>query len=568
MVDNLNIKITDRDAVLLQEAYEDYKSGLFDEAGKKFNRLLSKYPHNFVILNDYGVCLWQQGKLKDAFQKFVDALRLKPDYEEAKLNLSNVYEAIGYCTGKNENDVFGYLNTPDVSGRCTIKGVQRIEGWALSKSNNIDIEICLNDERMGYAEYGMPRFDVLIHYPHVKDSDKSGFKFDLNTIDLPDGNHKITIVAHAKGNKSVIKEGFLEINNRDLPPFEENIAKCHKSFNERKTVLDNYPLSLYLEPTRSCNLRCIMCRPEPVRSPDLSLETFNKLIPYLPYCKVFTLNGAGESLINPDFLKILKSVKDYSNTTSVIGFNTNAILLDEKKIEFIVSIGINHISISIDSPNKDTYEKIRRGASFDRLVRNLDQILRIKKLYDTEKPYLVFHMVVMECNAHEISEYINFANEYNVKDVMLSNVEAFSRQGVVVDIEPLCKHGQYLSYYLQAKQLACEHGIKLHGTATESFESLLCSNNSSRKDIKRKEGFGILCPEPFQAVYVSAEGNISPCNLLADAGVVMGNINEQSLKNIWNNSMYINLRESLLEGRLHPMCEYCIQRGLMCQKLF
>jgi radical SAM protein with 4Fe4S-binding SPASM domain len=569
---NIKFQFDNMDSVLLQDAYKKFNSGLFYEAEKILYSLKLKYPYNPEIMNDYGVCLWTLGNFKEAIWSFVEALILDPYYKEARYNLYKCYEAVNY--ERKRSAIFGDLNSIDLSKPYAVKGVQRFVGWSLSGLGlPIErIEVSLNDEIIGYAEYGIPRFDVLIKHPDLTGAYNSGFRFDLNTIDLPPmintkDKYKITISACAGNHKSVIKEGFLEINNKEISPFDENAAKAYKSFREKRTVLDSYPLSIILEPTRSCNLKCIMCRPQPVSSPSLSFETVNKLIPYLPYVKLITMSGSGEPFLHPRFLEILKIVCEYSHPASVIGFNTNAMLLDEEKIDFLISLSINHITFSVDSPNKVTYEKIRNGASFDILVKNLDQIIKSKKLYNADKPYIIFQMVVMKSNVHEIPEYVSFANEYGVKDIMIVNMEAYERQGAVSCVEPFHEHRQYMEYYLKAKQLAYKNGITLHGTAVKSFESLLCPD-SLTDDFSVSTKEGILCPEPYQSMYISAEGNISPCPYLNDAGIFLGDINKQSLKDIWNSAMYVSFRESLLEGRLHQMCRYCLKRGLMCQAIF
>ena len=50
---------------------------------------------------------------------------------------------------------------------------------------------------------------------------------------------------------------------------------------------------------------------------------------------------------------------------------TNFLLLDEKIMKFIIKNKINLV-ISVDGATKDTYEQIRKGASFDKIISNLN----------------------------------------------------------------------------------------------------------------------------------------------------------------------------------------------------
>ncbi|WP_042462531.1 Ig-like domain-containing protein [Neobacillus dielmonensis] len=95
----------------------------------------------------------------------------------------------------------GYIDTPSAGG--VVKGTIPVRGWFLYGSGISKIEIKVDGKSYGVAEYGISRLDVAKLFPEYKNAN-SGYQFSLNTQNLTNGQHKLTV--KATGSNGAIKE--------------------------------------------------------------------------------------------------------------------------------------------------------------------------------------------------------------------------------------------------------------------------------------------------------------------------------------------------------------------------
>ncbi len=100
-----------------------------------------------------------------------------------------------------------------------------------------------------------------------------------------------------------------------------------------KSHLDNMPAYLFIEPSKLCNIECVMCRPEEqmekLRRDGVELgvmkwDVFEKIEHLFPYVTYFKMAGWGEPYTNTRFPEMLSRIRRH-NKTAKIGFNTNAL---------------------------------------------------------------------------------------------------------------------------------------------------------------------------------------------------------------------------------------------------
>jgi MoaA/NifB/PqqE/SkfB family radical SAM enzyme len=93
----------------------------------------------------------------------------------------------------------------------------------------------------------------------------------------------------------------------------------------------------------------------------------------------------------------------------VVSFNTGGHRITEERARFFVEHGIDSITVSIDGATAETYNRIRLGADFDRVVRSLEHLDELKRV-DPErkgKPYLIVGFVLMSVNVHELPAMVD-----------------------------------------------------------------------------------------------------------------------------------------------------------------
>lgn len=118
------------------------------------------------------------------------------------------------------------------------------------------------------------------------------------------------------------------------------------------------PTTAWLNPTDNCNMRCIMCDQwRQTKTGELTTQEWKDLITQLHDVGINKIGfNGGEPLLRKDFVEIVRHVSSLGMSPALI---TSGFLLDEAKLEGLISAGIKHITVSIDGVGKQ-YEKIRR----------------------------------------------------------------------------------------------------------------------------------------------------------------------------------------------------------------
>lgn len=183
--------------------------------------------------------------------------------------------------------------------------------------------------------------------------------------------------------------------------------------------LDQRTLKVVWDVSNKCNLRCKMChfaydsvfhRPAKYMKPEEFAHIAEKV---LPYSHTLILSAGNEPLTSPWFAEILKIASQY-NIPDLL-FITNGTRLTPKIVDAVLESGVTQIQISIDGSTKHTYESIRKGASFDKLIKNIDYLNKRKKKIGSTLPRLQFNIVLMQSNIAELDGFIDLAEKLNVE---------------------------------------------------------------------------------------------------------------------------------------------------------
>lgn len=191
----------------------------------------------------------------------------------------------------------------------------------------------------------------------------------------------------------------------------------NKNFKELK-----YPHKIHFELDNKCNLMCLMChgkfsskilefrekKPKYI-SPYLTDKFFEELKPFLENAGLLDFYG-GEPFLIDIYLKIFDYVLE-KNPTAQIYIQSNGTVASRKVLNYIDYMNIS-LSLSIDSVVKDTYEKIRVGADYDSVVKNVELFHNILKKNNKQ-----FYMSPILCNLNytELLEFYNFCNKFDMK---------------------------------------------------------------------------------------------------------------------------------------------------------
>ena len=180
------------------------------------------------------------------------------------------------------------------------------------------------------------------------------------------------------------------------------------------------PKVFEFELENTCNLECVMCNGDfssairknrehrPALQSPYDRNFVDQLIEFMPSLTDMKFLG-GEPFMIDIYYDIWDEVIKV-NPNIKIHITTNATMLNSrtKKLLEGMKVGIN---VSIDSVNKKTYETIRVGASFDRVLENINWLTDYTQ---RKNMYIWFSICPMVINRYEMPDIIEFANQRNI----------------------------------------------------------------------------------------------------------------------------------------------------------
>lgn len=194
----------------------------------------------------------------------------------------------------------------------------------------------------------------------------------------------------------------------------------------KKTKLSVGPLKITLSDIGTCNFHCKMCyryfAPENKR---FSQNLIKKKLPNfldknLKQKLVIKLTGNGEPFFRRETREFLQKFnpKKYPNVRFEI--LTNGLLLTPKMWRTISHNKIREINVSIDAASKSTYEKIRIGGKWEKLIKNLKFIGNLRRANKIK--YFYINMVVMKSNYQEMKDFVLLGKKLGCDEVNFQRI--------------------------------------------------------------------------------------------------------------------------------------------------
>lgn len=238
---------------------------------------------------------------------------------------------------------------------------------------------------------------------------------------------------------------------------ELNADIAVRSFKAGRGLALHRPVDIYLQVASACNLDCYMCaehnRPEEWRHgrglKSLSPELFAKIErEVFPYAKRLTIGVGGEPTISKHFPDYLQRAKDAGLDVHVM---TNGSMINtDKKAELLVRC-TKSIEVSVDGASKETYERIRIGGKWDRLVSNLQRIKRVREgMPQEDRSHLTLCFVLMKSNIEEFPAFVGFAKAVGADRISGWHVIPMTPEG----------HGETLQDHRALSNAFCEAACK------------------------------------------------------------------------------------------------------------
>ena len=304
-----------------------------------------------------------------------------------------------------------------------------------------------------------------------------------------------------------------------------NISSVRKVANIR-----GMPISIAIEPTTSCNLRCPEC-PSGRRSftrPTGTLDDhrFRSLVDQLaPTLSYLTFYFQGEPFLHPRFLEMVRYAVSQQVYTAT---STNGHFITESSAEETVRSGLDRLIISIDGADQETYRSYRIGGSLEKVIQGTESIVRWKRKLKSRTPHVVFQFLVVGPNEHQIDDVRELARSLSVDQLVLKTAQIYDHQQgshLIPSIEKYSRYGK-------------------NADGTYSLKNRLSDH----------------CWKMWHSCVVTWDGKVVPCCFDKDAHFVLGDLAQHSFEEIWFGKEYNQFRQSLLKSRKEiEICRNCTE---------
>ena len=246
----------------------------------------------------------------------------------------------------------------------------------MTNNNILDNYVCV-----------VPFIYMEIHSKHVYGCCPSWMPQPYGTTDKLDEVWNGEIAT--KTRESVLDGSYSYCDKNKCPHLSQliNLNYPTENFIQKSNFKDKYngPNRLNLCFDRSCNLSCPSCRNEFIIAKDEEIESIDNIMnsiskTFKNTASMIYISGSSEPFASKTFKKFLKNVNlELFPNIHNIHIHTNGLLLDEKMWNQIENSHkyIKTIEVSIDAATKETYEKIRRGGNWEKLIENLKFISSI-----------------------------------------------------------------------------------------------------------------------------------------------------------------------------------------------
>ncbi len=319
-----------------------------------------------------------------------------------------------------------------------------------------------------------------------------------------------------------------------------NAWRVWSSFQQAKRTRDpritGLPISVSIEPTTACNLRCPEC-PSGLRAftrptGNLKQDLFKQVIDELHRdLWALTFYFQGEPYINPSFLDMVRYASDRGIYT---GTSTNAHFLDEANAEATVRSGLSRLIISLDGTDQSTYEAYRKEGTLSKVIEGAERIVKWKKKLKSRTPHVVFQFLVVKPNEHQIPQARMLAKRIGVDDLWLKTAQIYDPK----DDHPLIPTQDKYARYRRSSSGVWEVKRLRPGLSGNKLEDN--------------------CWKMWNSCVITWDGRVVPCCFDKDAHHVLGDLRKQSFREVWNSDAYNAFRATLLKSRSDiEMCRNC-----------
>jgi MoaA/NifB/PqqE/SkfB family radical SAM enzyme len=263
------------------------------------------------------------------------------------------------------------------------------------------------------------------------------------------------------------------------------------------------PEIVQVESTNICNARCVFCPRDEMhrRQGVMDAALYHKVIDECASLGIrhVRLHNYGEPFVDRQLTEKVAYAKAHG--IAEVGVISNGSLIDEEVARGVVEAGLDAINISVDASGREVFERTRVGLKYDKVIANIERLVRIRREIGRTRPKLIL---------------------------------SFVRQGDGADEQAFIDHWRGIA----DKVLVTD----LHNWAGT---------------LNRGSEVRFPCYRQWLTLTVLWDGRVSLCCADFDGRVILGDVRQSTIQEIWEGEAYRQVRREQLESGGPAICRAC-----------
>ena len=264
-----------------------------------------------------------------------------------------------------------------------------------------------------------------------------------------------------------------------------------------------YPEIVQIESTNICNAKCVFCPRDDMHRKQgiMSVDLFKKIVDECVELGIthVRVHNYGEPFVDRKLVEKVRYAKQKG--IKEVGMISNGSLITEDVARGMVDAGLDAINISVDASGKEVFESTRIGLKYDKVIGNIERLVRIRAESGKRRPKLIL---------------------------------SFVRQNNSADEQAFIEHWRRIA-------------DKIHITDLHNWGGTL----HQQSDVNYP------CYRPWLTFTVLWDGRVALCCADFDGHTILGDVNTSSIKEIWNDDLFRSVRREHLESGGPDVCRAC-----------
>ena len=339
-------------------------------------------------------------------------------------------------------------------------------------------------------------------------------------------------------------------------------AILSNAVGEQRTP-DAMPSELWIELTSKCPFSCVFCSRELLRGKGehMDFALYQRLIADLDAPRVIRLNYSGESGHYPQLIDAIRLAKAKGAYVELVSALSS---MKRPRVEALVASGLDRLSVSVHSVEDAQYESIYGFGSASGLRERLGWIRDTQRQLGLQTPELDFAFVGMARNLGQLEGVMALAQTFAITQL---DIHPVIRRDPIPETFPeeLDDKNRLKKTFLdrlsnEVERLKTEFpGLQVNYSTPEPKPQHTLDHCARPYPLPLPQGARIeTCDQnPWSTVHVLANGDVVTCEVRD--GQPLGNLGQQSLKNIWRSAVYAQFRRDFVCGD-DPKCARCVYK--------